>query len=101
MVSGKCKFQCIISLLVKVHLTGKFEDRLVDHQPCFIPNFKFLAVQEPIFLEPKFGQNRLLTGFCMYIGLASVFLVYLDLTSGLCRAVFPMYLVSPIGLPAY
>ena len=37
----------------------------------------------------------------MYIGPASVFLVYLDLTSGLCRAVFPMYLVSPIGLPAY
>ena len=29
------------------------------------------------------------------------FFLYLDLTSGLCRAVFPMYLVSPIGLPAY
>ena len=64
-------------------------------------NFKFLAVQEPNFLEPKFGQNRLLTGFCMYIGPASVFVLYLDLTSGLCRAVFPMYLVSPIGLSAY
>ena len=37
----------------------------------------------------------------MYIGPASVFLLYLDLTSGLCRAVLPMYLVSPIGLPAY
>ena len=79
----------------------KFECDLINHQPCFIPNFKFLAVQEPNFLEPKFGQNRLLTGFCMYIGPASVFVLFLDLTSGLCRAVFPMYLVSPIGLPAY
>ena len=30
-----------------------------------------------------------------------VFVLYLDLTSGLCRAVFPMFLVSHIGLPAY
>ena len=29
------------------------------------------------------------------------FKVYLDLISGLCRAIFPVYLVSPIGLPAY
>ena len=29
------------------------------------------------------------------------FVLYLDLISGLCRAIFPMYLVSPIGLPAY
>ena len=78
-----------------------YEGDLIDHQPCFIPNFKFLAVQEPNFLEPKFGQNRLLTGFCMYIGPASVFVLFLDLTSGLCRAVFPIFLVSPIGLPAY
>ena len=61
-------------------------------------SFKFLAVQEPNFLEPKFCQNRPLTGFCMYIGPASVFVLFLDLTSGLCRAVFPMFLVSPIGL---
>ena len=26
-------------------------------------NFKFLAGQEPNFLDPKFGQNRPLTGF--------------------------------------
>ena len=64
-----------------------------------MPNLKLLAAQELNFLEPKFGQNRLLTGFCMYIGQASVLVLYLDLTSGLCRAVFPMYLVSLIGLP--
>ena len=29
------------------------------------------------------------------------FLLCLDLTSGLCRAVFPVSVVSPIGLPAY
>ena len=29
------------------------------------------------------------------------FVLYLDLTAGLRRAVFPVYLVSPIGLPAY
>ena len=29
------------------------------------------------------------------------FFLYLDLTWGLCRAVFSMSLVSPIGLPAY
>ena len=79
----------------------KFEGDLIDHQLCFILNFKFLAAQEPNFLELKFGQNRLLIGFCMYIGPASVFVLYLDLASGLCRAVFLMFLVSPIGLPAY
>ena len=36
----------------------------------------------------------------MYIGPASIFFLYLDLTLGLCRAAFPMSLVSPIGLPA-
>ena len=95
------KFQYPISQLTNNIFTSNFESDLIDHQSCFIPNFKFLAVQEPNFLEPKFGQNRLLTGFCMYIGPASVFVLFLDLTSGLCRAVFPMYLVSPIGLPAY
>ena len=29
------------------------------------------------------------------------FFLYLNLTLGLCRAVFPVHLVSPIGLPAY
>ena len=91
--SGKCKFQYIISQLRKTTFTRNFVGDLIDHQ--------FLAVQELNFLEPKFGQNRLLTGFCMYIGPASVFVLYLDLTSELCRAVFPMHLVSPIGLPAY
>ena len=99
--SVKRKFQCPISQFTKTIFTWNFEGDLIDHQPCFIPNFKFLAVQKPNFLEPKFGQNRLLTGFCMYIGPASVFVLFLDLTSGLCRAVFPMFLVSPIGLPAY
>ena len=99
--SVKRKFQCPISQLTKTIFTCNFEGDLIDHQSCFIPNFKFLAVQEPNFLEPKFGQNGLLTGFCMYIDRSSVFVLYLDLTSGLCRAVFPMYLVSRIGLPAY
>ena len=27
------------------------------------------------------------------------FVLYLNLISGLCRAIFPVYLVSPIGLP--
>ena len=99
--SVKRKFQCLISQPRKIIFTWNFEGGLIDHQSCFTQNLKFLAVQEPNFLEPKFGQNRLLTGFCMYIGPASVFVLFLDLTSGLCRAVFPMYLVSPIGLPAY
>ena len=65
-------------------------------------NFKLLTVQEHAFLKPKFGQNRSLTEFCMYIDPASVFFsIYLDLSSGLCRAVFPMSLVCPTGLPAY
>ena len=64
--SVKRKFQCPISQLTKTIFTWNFEGDLIDHQPCFIPNFKFLAVQEPNFLEPKFGQNRLLTGFCIF-----------------------------------
>ena len=101
MVSGKCKFQCFISQLVELQLTCNFDDPLVKHQSYCKPNFKFLAVQVPTFLKPKFGQNWPLAEFRMYIGPASVFFLYLDLTLGLCRAVFPMYLVSPIGLPAY
>ena len=99
--SGKCKFQGNIYQLVSMHLIWNFEGSLVEHQSCYKQNFKFLTVQEPNFLEPKFRQNRPLTGFCMYIGPASVFFLYLDLSSVLCKAVFPMYLVSPIGLPAY
>ena len=99
--SVKRKFQCPISQLTRTIFTWKLEGDLIDHQPCFIPSFKFLAVEEPNFLEPKFGQNRLLTGFCMYIGPASVLVLFLDLTSGLCRAVFLMFLVSPVDLPAY
>ena len=43
--------------------TRNFEGGLIDHQPCFIQYFKFLAVQEPAFQKSKFGQNRLLTVF--------------------------------------
>ena len=99
--SVKRKFQCTISQLTKTTFTWNFEGDVIDHQQCFILSFKLLAVQELNFLEPKFVQNRLLTGFYMYIGQANVFVLYLDLTSGLCRAIFPIYLVSPIGLPAY
>ena len=51
---------------MKTIFTWNFEDHLIDYQPCFIPNLKFLAVQEPNFLESKYDQNRL---FCMYIGM--------------------------------
>ena len=44
--------------------------------------FKFLAVQEPTFLKPKFGQDRPLTGFCMYIGPARFFLSLLRFDLG-------------------
>ena len=71
--SGKCKFQGNISQLVSMNLIWNFEGSLVEHQSCYKQNFKFLAVQEHNFLEPKFRQNRPLTGFCMYIGPASVF----------------------------
>ena len=51
-----------------------------------------------IQIWPKSAVKRVLNvyrpGMCF-------FFLYLDLTSGLCRAVFLMYLVSPIGLPAY
>ena len=49
-----------------------------------------------IQIWPKSAVNRVLNvyrpGKCFFS---------LDLTSGLCRAVFPMYLVFTIGLPAY
>ena len=41
----------------------KFEGSLVEHQLYCTQNFKFLAVQEPNFLKPKFGSNRPLTRF--------------------------------------
>ena len=74
--SGKCKFQGNISQLVSMHLIWNFDSRLVEHQSCYNQNFKFLAVQEPNFLEPKFSQNWPLTGLCMYIGPASVFFFF-------------------------
>ena len=64
--SVKRKFQCPISQPRKMIFTWNFEGGLIDHQLCFIQNFKFLAVREPAFLKSKFGQNRPLTGFQMY-----------------------------------
>ena len=93
--SGKWKFQGKISQLVSMHLIWNFDGSLVEHQSCYKQNFKFLAVQEPNFLEPKFRQNWPLTGFCMYIGPASVFFLYLDLSSVLCRGCFS----DVFGLP--
>ena len=61
--SGKRKFQGPLSQLVIMLFTWNFEDGLIDHQPCFIQNFKFLVVQEPTFQKSKFGQNRPLTVF--------------------------------------
>ena len=61
--SMECKFQGSISRLVKMHLTWNFEGSQVEHQSYYKQNFKFLAGQEPDFLDPKFGQNRPLTGF--------------------------------------
>ena len=61
--SEKRKFQGILSQLVIMLFTSNFEGDLIDHQPCFMQNFKFLAVHEPAFLKPKFGQNRPLTLF--------------------------------------
>ena len=66
-------FQCMISQLVKMLLACHFENRLVEHQSCYKQNFKLIGVQEPTFLKPKFGQNRPLTGFSMYIGPANDF----------------------------
>ena len=80
--SGKWKFQGNISQLVRMHLTWDFEGSLVKHQSYYKQSFKFLVVQEPNFLEPKFRQNRPLTGFCMYIGPASVFFSLLGLDFG-------------------
>ena len=61
--SEKRKFQSPLSQLVVMLFTLNFEGALIDHQPCFMPNFKFLAVQEHAFLKSKFGQNRPLTVF--------------------------------------
>ena len=73
MSSTECIFQCPISQLMKMIFTLNFEGGLIDHQPCFVQSFKFLAVQELVFLKSKLGQNRPLTGFCMYIlGPASI-----------------------------
>ena len=46
-----------------MQLTWNFEGSLVEYQSYYKQNFKLLAGQEPNFLDPKFGQNRLLTGF--------------------------------------
>ena len=54
-----------------MHLTWNLEGSLVEHQSYYKQNFKFLPIQELNFLEPRFSQNRPLTGFCMSIGLAS------------------------------
>ena len=61
--SEKRKFQGPLSQLVIMLFTLNFEGCLTEHQPCFIQNFKHLAVQEAAFLKSKFGQNRLLTVF--------------------------------------
>ena len=60
------EFRCFISQLLKTIFTWDFKVGLIDYQSCFIQNFKSLAVQEPIFLKSKFGQNRALTLFKMY-----------------------------------
>ena len=100
--SEKRKFQGVQSQLVIMFFTGSFEAGLIDHQPCFIQNFKFLAVQEPAFQKSKFGQNRAVNRVLnVYRPGKCFFFLYLDLNLGLCRAVFPVSLVSPIGLPAY
>ena len=61
--SVKRKFQCPISQPRKMIFTLNFEGGLIDYQLCFIQNLKFLAVQEPVFVKSKFGQNRPLTLF--------------------------------------
>ena len=61
--SEKRKFQGPLSQLVIMLFTRNLEGGLIDHQPCFIQNFKFLAIQEPAFQKSKFGQNWLLTVF--------------------------------------
>ena len=99
--SEKRKFEGVLSQLVIMLFTWNFEGGLIEHQPCFIQNFKFLAVQEPAFQKSKFGRNRLLTVFLNVYRPGKCFFLYLDLSLGLCRAVFPVSLVSPIGLPAY
>ena len=61
--SVKRKFQCPTSQLIKKIFAWNFEGGLIDHQLCFTQNLKFLADREPVFLKPKFGQNRPLTLF--------------------------------------
>ena len=61
--SEKCKFRGPLFQLLIMLFTLNFEGGLIDHQPCFIQNFKFLAVQEPAFQKSKFDQNRPLTVF--------------------------------------
>ena len=83
MSSVECIFQCPISQLMKMIFTCNFKGCLIDHQPCFVQSFKFLAVQEPVFLKSKLGQNRPLTGFCIYIiGPASIFFSLLGFDFG-------------------
>ena len=61
--SEKRKFQGHLSQLVIMFFTWNFENGLINQQPCFVQNFKFVAVQEPAFQKSKFGQNRPLTVF--------------------------------------
>ena len=58
--SEKRKFQGPLSQLKIMLFTKNFEGGLIDHHPCFIQNFKFLAVQEPAFQKSKSAVNRVL-----------------------------------------
>ena len=51
-----------------------------------------------IEIWPKSAVNPILD---VLLARQVFFVLYLDLISGLCRAIFPVYLVSPIGWPAY
>ena len=72
--SGKRNFQVPLSQLVIMLFTRNFEGGLIDHQPCFIQNLKFLSVQETCFSKiqiwPKSAVNRVLDvyrpGYCFF-----------------------------------
>ena len=68
-------------------LHTKFEDS-ISPETCF----------SKIEIWPKSAVNPILN---VLLARQVFFILYLDLISGLCKAIFAVFLVSPIGLPAY
>ena len=77
--------KCINIIYLLLELSRDMSAKFICTYLYMYPGTCFSKIQ----IWPKSAVNPILN------------VLYLDLISGLCRAIFPMSLVSPIGLPAY